>query len=413
MTAEAARSAARSKRRFAFGPGALVAAAFIGPGTVTTATVAGANFGFVLVWTLAIATGATIILQDMAARLGAGARLGLGEALVAGAGPRPIRYAAALLVFAALAIGNAAYEAGNLAGGALGAAELLGTERKPAVAGLALLAGAALLFGRYRVLERILIALVLLMSLAFAASAVLARPDLGALATGLVPRIPDGGVLAAAALVGTTVVPYNLFLHAAAARERWADASGVAEARADTMVSIGLGGLISILVLTTAAAMLFGTGAEVSNAADMARALEPAAGPLAGALVGLGLLAAGFTSAVTAPLATGYAISEIAPITDDRAKARLQKGVALAVLLIGAATALLDIRPVSLILVAQAANGLLLPVIATVLLLVMNRRDLLGDHANGRLANILGGAVVLFAFALGARALLRVAGVWP
>lgn len=410
---DAATRPSSPKRRFSFGPGALVAAAFIGPGTVTAATVAGANFGFVLVWTLVIATFTTIILQDMAARLGAGARLGLGEALVAGAGPRPLRYAAALLVFAALALGNAAYEAGNLAGGALGAAELLGTERKPTVAGLALLAGAALLIGRYRTLERLLIGLVLLMSLAFAASALLAGPDPGALAAGLLPRIPEGGVLAAAALVGTTVVPYNLFLHAAAARERWADASGVPEARADTAVSIGLGGLISILVLTTAAATLYGTGVEVENAADMARALEPAAGPLAGALVGLGLLAAGFTSAVTAPLATGYAIGEIARLKDERAKARLQKGVALAILLIGAATALVDIRPVSLILIAQAANGLLLPVVATVLLLVMNRRDLLGDHANGRAANILGGAVVIFAFALGARALLRVAGVWP
>ena len=112
--------------KLSIGPGALVAAAFIGPGTVTACTLAGANFGFALLWALVFATFATMILQSMSARLGVGARLGLGEALMAGAGRTPVRYVIAGLVLAALGLGNAAYEGGNLSGGALGAEALLG-----------------------------------------------------------------------------------------------------------------------------------------------------------------------------------------------------------------------------------------------------------------------------------------------
>ncbi|MEL7103381.1 MAG: divalent metal cation transporter, partial [Pseudomonadota bacterium] len=101
-----------------FGPGVLVAAAFIGPGTVTACTLAGSNFGYALIWALVFATVATIILQDMAVRLGTGARLGLGEALMQSA-PMPIaKWLIGALVFSALLIGNCAYEGGNLTKGA-------------------------------------------------------------------------------------------------------------------------------------------------------------------------------------------------------------------------------------------------------------------------------------------------------
>ena len=103
-----------------FGPGALVAAAFIGPGTVTACTLAGANFGYALIWALVFATVATVVLQDMSARLGIAGGMGLGEALVAPGTPAALKWLSIVLVLAALALGNAAYEAGNLSGGALG-----------------------------------------------------------------------------------------------------------------------------------------------------------------------------------------------------------------------------------------------------------------------------------------------------
>lgn len=395
-----------------FGPGVLVAAAFIGPGTVTACTLAGSNFGFALVWALVFATIATIVLQDMAARLGAGARLGLGEALISSAPSVPIKWAVGGLVFAALFIGNCAYEGGNLAGGALGMEALFGStspDQKILVLLLAGIAGLVVLIGRYELLERLLVGLVLMMSLAFILSIFFVRPDIGAFLQGLVPRIPDGGTLTAIALIGTTIVPYNLFLHAAAARRKWANGEGLSMARKESCFSIGLGGLVSILILSTAAASLFKSGLEVSNAADMARAIEPAFGEGARYLIGIGLFAAGLTSAITAPMATAFALTEIIGGDAER-KSRLFRATALSVVVIGAAISLSGIKPVSLILIAQYANGLLLPIVAGFLLYIMNKRDLLGAHTNSLIANIAGSAVVLITFGLGLRSVLRAAG---
>jgi len=394
------------------GPGVLVAAAFIGPGTVTACTLAGSDFGYALVWALIFATVSTIILQDMAARLGAGAQLGLGEALMQSAPAPAIKWTAGALVFAALLVGNCAYEGGNLAGGALGIDALM-SGASPGqnwlVGALAVIAGLAVLIGRYDVLEKILIALVMIMSAAFVLSALFVRPDIGQFLSGLVPRIPDDGLLRVIALIGTTIVPYNLFLHAAASRRKWPGGTSTQNARTESAISIGFGGLISILILTTAASSLFKSGLEISNAADMAQSIEPAFGSAARYLVGIGLFAAGLTSAITAPMATAYALSEMIG-GDENRKSKLFRATALFVVVVGAAISLSGIKPIEMILIAQYANGLLLPVMACFLLYVMNRKDLLGEQTNSMIANVAGGAIVIFTAGLGLRSILRAAG---
>ena len=399
-----------------FGPGVLVAAAFIGPGTVTACTLAGANFGFALIWALVFATLATIILQDMSARLGAGAQLGLGEALIQSAKQPVLKWIIGGLVFAALMIGNSAYEAGNLAGGALGIEAILSgvaIKREILILVIAVVAAVVVSVGRYDVLEKVLITLVLIMSLAFVLSALFVRPDVSALFSGLVPRIPEAGLFTAIALIGTTIVPYNLFLHAAASKRKWADGQGTGAARKESAISIGLGGLVSILILTTAASSLFMSGLEITNAADMALAIEPTFGEAARYLIGIGLLAAGLTSAITAPMATAYALSEMMGGAGKGQRSNLFRGIALAVIAIGTLISLTGIRPVSMILIAQYANGLLLPIIAAFLLYVMNQKALLGHYVNSVRMNVFGIAVVLITFGLGVRALLRAAGLMP
>ncbi|MFK8019807.1 MAG: Nramp family divalent metal transporter [Pseudomonadales bacterium] len=400
-------------KRIPLGPGALVAAAFIGPGTVTACTLAGANFGYALMWALLFATLATIVLQDMAARLGAGAQLGLGEAIVRASDGKPWKWPAAALIFTALAIGNSAYEAGNLAGGALGIAAIVGEgqlDHRIVVAVMAILAIALLAYGRYQVLEKVLVGLVLLMSAAFLLSATLVGVDFVALLGGLKPQLPKDGVLTAVALIGTTIVPYNLFLHAAAARQRWPEGSTdtstrIREARVDTAVSIGLGGLVSIFIVATAAAGIFQAGLTVSSAADLAMVLEPGFGQNARYLLGTGLFAAGLTSALTAPMATAFVLNELrgAPSGSSTNGFRL---IACLVVLIGAGLAMLGLKPLSLILIAQTANGLLLPIIAVFLLFVMNNKALLGSHANGLVSNIAGVLVIAVTLGLGLRAVL-------
>jgi NRAMP (natural resistance-associated macrophage protein)-like metal ion transporter len=397
----------------AIGPGALTAAAFIGPGTVTTATIAGAQYGYALVWALVFATLAAVILQEMSARLGVVSRLGLGEAIMKRFSESPwLRWTASALIISALFIGNAAYEGGNIAGAVLGLEAVAPnlTSRAALSAGITVLAGAILLFGGYRAIEKILIAAVLVMSVAFAAALVIIGPDWRALFAGaVIPKIPLGALPIVLGLIGTTIVPYNLFLHAATARKRWSGADSLGEVRLDARLSIGAGGIVSILVLATAAASLFGSGLTVSNAGDMARQLEPAFGAGATYLLAVGLFAAGLSSAITAPLATGFVAAELFGFESDPASQKFRI-VAGSVLLIGAIVAMTGARPIEIILFAQIANGVLLPLVAIFLLYAANNKKLLGAYANGALANVAGLAVTLIAAGLGLRGILRAIG---
>jgi len=209
------------------GPAALVAAAFIGPGTVTACTLAGANYGYTLLWALLFATAATMILQEMSARLGLVTQRGLGENLRSMFAASIFKWPLFTLIIVALYVGNAAYEAGNLSGAALGIQALFGETGFIYRLSVALIAGLAailLCFGSYKHIEKTLIGLVLIMALAFIGTFIVVGPDFIAILKGLIrPKIPTGSLMTVIALIGTTVVPYNLFLHASAVKDRWSN----------------------------------------------------------------------------------------------------------------------------------------------------------------------------------------------
>ncbi|MFQ5678298.1 MAG: Nramp family divalent metal transporter [Gemmatimonadota bacterium] len=384
------------------GPGAVVAAAFIGPGTVATATLAGARFGVSLLWALAFSVVATIVLQEMAARLGLVTGEGLGEAIRQRFSAPLARLLSVLLVVAAIVLGNAAYQTGNLLGGSLGMEALAGGRGRDWILLLGIVAGFLLWRGSYRLVEGVLVGLVGVMSIVFLATAIVLAPPLPALLRGLgLPTLPVGADAVALGLVGTTVVPYNLFLHAAAVRERWSGADALPAARRDAVLSITLGGVVSMAIVVTSAA----AGGEISSAADMARQLEPLLGPWAEAFFAAGLLAAGLSSAITAPLAAAYAAGGALGWRGGMRSPRF-RGVWLFVLLTGMAFGTAGLRPVPAILFAQAANGLLLPGVALFLLLAANDGRRMGRWRNGHLLNLLAVAVLVVVTVLGARAIL-------
>jgi len=392
----------------------LVTAAFIGPGTVTACTLAGAEFGFALVWALAFATVATIILQNLSARVALVRGQGLGEAIMEALPSPSLKWAAAALLAAALVLGNAAYEAGNVSGAALGLNAIIGGDLGlplPLIIGV--LTIALLAAGNPNWLEKLLIGLVIVMSLSFLVALGVTRPDLGALLAGLVPTLPDGSLLTAMALIGTTVVPYNLFLHAASVRNRWSGADGLDEASAESAVSIGLGGLVSIAILATAAAALFGSNTAITDAVGMAKQIEPLYGELARQALGLGLLGAGLTSALTAPMATGYIVRELWPGADEAASERRQRWTMVAIAAVGTAVASLGIKPVEIILLAQVANGLLLPLVAAFLVWVVQSPAMMGKFAIGGFHRILAWTILLICLGLGIRLILRATGLMP
>ncbi len=387
-----------------------MAAAFIGPGTVTTASVAGARFGVALLWALLFGVLATMALQEMAARLGLVTGRGLGEAIRERFHRPAARVAAVALVIGAIGIGNAAYQTGNLLGAGLGLVGLAGGSHRLWAALVAAIAFGLLWTGSYRVVERALAAMVAVMGVVFAVSAVAIGPSIADVLAGLLrPSLPAGSAVVAAALVGTTVVPYNLFLHAASVREKWDGVDDLPTARRDLVVSIAAGGAISMAVVV-AAAGAGGAAGGVESAADMARALEPTLGRWAEALFALGLLAAGTTSAVTAPLAAAWAVAGAMGWSREL-DAPGVRATWIAVLATGAAFAATGVRPVAAIVFAQAANGLLLPAVAVFLVIVVNDRVRMGRWANGRWANAIAGIVVALAALLGGRGLLGALGI--
>jgi manganese transport protein len=403
------------KRLRNMGPGLLVAAAFIGPGTVTTASVVGASAGYALLWALAFSIFATIILQEMSARLGVVSRAGLGEALRTTFDNPLFKVVAVLLVVAAIGFGNAAFEAGNIIGASLGLQAILGLSTWVWAVVIGIGAFALLASGAYRVIERALVALVIVMSIVFLVTAIMVRPSLGDFLGGMfVPSIPPGALVTVIALIGTTVVPYNLFLHASSVQEKWPESvptrQAVAESRTDTTLSIILGGLITFAIMSTAAAAFFGTGTQIESAGQMAEQLEPLLGPAAKYFFAVGLLAAGLTSAVTAPLAAAYAISG-ALGWERNLRGRKFQAVWAIIIIVGTIFAVIGTSPVAAIVFAQAANGVLLPVVAVFLLIVMNRSDLLREYKNSIVANILGAVVVLIVAGFGIFQILRALGV--
>ncbi|MDP5062831.1 MAG: divalent metal cation transporter, partial [Maribacter sp.] len=209
------------------------------------------------------------------------------------------------------------------------------------------------------------------------------------------------------ALVGTTVVPYNLFLHAALVSEKWKSKDDLKLAKRDTLVSIILGGLVSVSIIISAAAI---NSVEINNVMDMAKALEPLYGSAALYFLGIGMFAAGITSAITAPLAAAYVANSCFGWNAGFKDAKF-KMIWIMILILGVFFLSFGIKPIEIIKFAQITNGLLLPIIAVFLLWVVNRAGVMGEYKNNMMQNIFGGLIILLSVLLGAKSILTVLGV--
>lgn len=395
------------------GPGPLVAAAFIGPGTVTVCTLAGVNFGYALLWAMVLSVFATIVLQEMSARLGIISQKGLSEVIRQEIKSPVLRGFSVVLILSAIVIGNAAYEAGNISGGVLGLETLLGqptvkvfhldVSLVPWILGV--LAFVLLYIGSYKVLEKVLVGLVILMSLSFLSTAILTKPNiLEVFQSMIVPKFPEKSILTIVALIGTTVVPYNLFLHASLARTKWSKKTDIKLARKDTVLAVILGGIVSMSIIISAAAIHI---KDVSNASDLALALEPLFGVNAKYFLSVGLFAAGITSAITAPLAAAYVATGCLGWQTDL-KSKRFRAVWMFILGLGVVFSSVGFKSIEIIKFAQVANGLLLPVIAGFLLWVMNKTSVLGVYINSKFQNFLGLIILVITILLGLKVILNV-----
>ena len=373
-----------------------ISAAFIGPGTVTTAAAAGAQFELALLWALLFSTVACLALQEASARLTVASGLSLGQVLRR-------RFGASLTwaVVGSVVLGCAAYEGGNILGAVAGVHLVVGTAPWLLTVATGTLAVAVLLSGAAPRVARFLGLVVAVMGVCFLVAAVRLGPDpLQLLAGVLRPQVPGGSGAVVLALVGTTVVPYNLFLASGLARRQ-----SLADMRLGLGVAVPLGGLISAAVVVT------GTAVEGHlTFPGLAEALAQRLGPLAPWLLAIGLFGAGLSSAITAPLAAAMSVRSATGAADSgpwRDRGPRFRGVWLVVLAVGLLLGVSGFQPIPAIILAQAANGVILPAVAVILVVACNDRELLGSSTNGWLANLAGGVSAAVAVVLGIGGVLR------
>ncbi len=350
----------------------VISAAFIGPGTVTTCSLAGASYGTSLLWALTFSTIATLVLQEAAARITLASSLSLGEILVQRHGQRG-RWLNRTLAGAVI-LGCAAYEAGNLLGAVAGMKLIFDIPVWILSLGLGVLTFSLLKIRQLSVLTRLLGLLVFILGFAFIVVGLGAvTHPLETLYNSLLPQIPVGSALLITGLVGTTIVPYNLFLGSGIGQGQT-----VSEMRQGLIPTILIGGLISMAIVM-AGTLIVGEF-SFQNAAQV---LGQQLGRWGEFLYAVGLFGAGFTSLVTAPLAASLTAKTLLSTT-DRQTTYVWQGV----LFIGIAFGIAQFKPIPVILAAQVANGLLLPFITWQLFRCLNDRKLMPEaYVNTRFQN--------------------------
>ena len=386
------------------GPGVLIAAAFIGPGTVTLCTVAGASFGYSLIWAIVLSIFSTIVLQEMSLRIGLITKMNLAQAIRINIKSKFLNRLLLILIISSILIGNAAYEAGNITGASLGISAILNSQSInyiPVFIGL--MAFIVLYQGDYKVLERSLVFLVLIMSISFFITAIITKPDINALINGVItPKINSNNLTIILGLIGTTVVPYNLFLHSSLVSEKWNSVNKLKVARFESFFSIIIGGLVSLSIIITAASV---NNKDVNGVIDLAKGLEPLYGNFAIYFLGIGLFASGITSSITAPLAAAY-VAKSCFGWQDSLKSRKFRAIWIIILIIGVLVSMVKINPIEIIKFAQFSNSLLLPIIAIILLWLINNKNIINNKYSYRYQNIFGFFIVIISLILGTKGLI-------
>ena len=367
------------------GPGLLAGLSDDDPPGITTYSVLGTDYGYRLIWVLALSTAALIVFHEVAARTGVVTGKGAMRLVRERHGER-----AGIVVLAALVTANLGTLCGELAGLAASLELLAGVSRYVTVPLGALAVSALVLRGSFHRIEHVL----LLLASAFAAyiaAGVLAHPDWGAAAHGLVvPSLPGSrdAIVAVIAGVGTTLAPWGLVFIQSYAVDKRLTTRDLGYERVDVVVGSVMTGIIGFFVIVACAATLHRHGLHVNDAGDAARALEPLAGSAASALFGIGFLGAALLGVAIVPLSTAYSVAETAEKPADVdlpfSGARLFYGTYGAALAVAGALVLIPgLSLVKVLYLSQALNAVLLLAILPFIRSVARDPEVMGEHRLG------------------------------
>ena len=241
------------------------------------------------------------------------------------------------------------------------------------------------------------------MSVSFFITAIMTKPDITNLLNGIFkPQVNSSNLIVVLGLIGTTVVPYNIFLHSSLVSEKWNSIDKLKVARIESFISILLGGLVSLSIIITAASV---SNQNVTGVIDLAKGLEPLYGKFAIYFLGLGLFASGITSSITAPLAAAY-VAKSCFGWNNSLKSNRFRLVWIFILITGVIVSMININPIEIIKFAQFSNSLLLPIIAIILLWLINDKNIISPKYNYKYQNIFGFFIVIISLILGIKGLI-------
>jgi NRAMP (natural resistance-associated macrophage protein)-like metal ion transporter len=392
------------------GPGIITSAADNDAGGITTYSVAGAKYGFQLLWVIVVITIVLAMVQEMAARMGTVTQKGLGELIRENFGVRWTLFALSVLLVANVATTIAEFA------GITASTELFGISRFISVPLCAVAVWFLVVRGSFKTVERVFLALALLYG-TYIVSGILASPNWSAVGHSVAhpSLVPDVKPLTfdavkdylylIIAVIGTTITPWMQFFLQATVVDKGIDIRNYVYQKIDVLVGSFLTDLVSFFIIIAAASAIYYGHAQWtsdSGAEHLALALKPLADKWAALLFGAGLFAASLLAAAVLPLSTAYTFTEAfgfeIGISRRLREAPAFYGIFTSAIVIGAGVALLPgFNPINAMIVSQIVNGMLLPIILYFMLKLINNKKVMGAHTNGPIYNT---AVWFMAFCL-------------
>jgi NRAMP (natural resistance-associated macrophage protein)-like metal ion transporter len=364
------------------GPGLIAANAGNDAGGIATYASAGAQFGYRTLFFMLLVTIALVVVQEMCARIGAYSGEGLGSLIREHFSVRLTTFA--LVLFTIANIGLVVSEFAGVAA----ALELFHISRFISIPIAAAGLWSLVVFGTYKRAE-ILFLILSLAFLTYPVAAVLSHPHVHQAAVQLVTPhflINKSFLFLGVALIGTTITPYMQFYLAGAISDKGIGPEEYKQERIGTVVGSILANLISIFIIIATASAITKRG-PLASAASAAMALKPVAGQFAGKLFGIGLLGASALAAAVVPLSTSYAVSEA--LGSERSVGKSYKEAPLFIglftiqIVIGSLIALIPSNLINTLINTQILNGVITPILLVYILILANKKSLLGDAANG------------------------------
>jgi NRAMP (natural resistance-associated macrophage protein)-like metal ion transporter len=387
------------------GPGLITTNAGNDAGAIATYSQAGAEFGYQMLWILALITVSLAVVNEMGARMGVVTGKGLADLIRERFGVRGTTVAMLLLLIA-----NAVTTMAEFAGVAA-ALELFHVPKYVSVPLVAIAIWLLITRGSYPVVERVLLSIGVVY-LAYIASGIVSHPDWGEVIRSTVVPHPVASLnyfLLAIGLIGTTIAPWMLFYLQSSVAEKGIPNDQLPYSRLDAISGAIFADVVAFFIIVAAAVALYGKldAATLANmqAADYARALEPVVGGAAFILFGVGLFGASLLSGGVVPLSTAYTVTEAfgweRGVGHRVGDAPAFFGIFTGLIVIGCGAVLIPGVPlVSLILLSQEINGLILAAILVFMMVLVNDRRIMGRYVNGRVANVIAWATVALLISL-------------